>query len=338
MIRRYLALFLATLVLFIWTGAAFAQVPTAGTVNASANVRSGPGTTNAVVGGLTPGTSVTISGCNTDCSWYQIGPDRWIAAFLVTTTSVTPQPTASAPSAPAAAPTPTSPAAAPTTEQGYIDFLNRTADAYNNATDRLMNQFDLIVQNPENLNDGWFIDTTAIISAIRSKHAEIRAQVVPARFAAAHAELVTAMKHYDNAMVLILQAMGSLDGSKLQAAIPELIAGNAAVDRFNAGLEALGYIRIPESEASNPTPNQSANPAASSCTQATRSSNLRAGPGTNYSVVGNAQSGQCLTITGRTAAGDWYRLSSGHWIAAFLVRNAPALDSIPVVETVQANI
>lgn len=344
MMRRYLALLLATLALFVWTGAAFAQVPTAGTVNARANVRSGPGTTNAVVGSLTPGTSVTISSCNTDCSWYQIGPDRWIAAFLVTTTRAAPQPTASAPSAPAAAPTPTNPTAAPATEQGYIDFLNRSADAYNNATDRLENQFDAVIQNAENLNDGWFVDTTAIISGIRSMHGEIRAQVVPARFAAVHAELVTAMTHYDQAMVLILQAFGSLDGSKLQAAIPELIAGNAAVDRFNAGLEALGYVRIPESEDS--TPNQSASPsatpsaspAASNCTQATRSSNLRAGPGTNYGVAGSAQPGQCLTITGRTAAGDWYRLSSGQWIAAFLVRNAPALDSIPVIEAVQANL
>src|SRR5690242_4809107 len=125
MIRRYFALLLATLALFICFSAALAQAPTAGTVNARANVRSGPGTNNAVVGSLTPGTSVTISGCNTDCSWYQIGPDRWIAAFLVTTTSAAPQPTASAPSAPAAAPTPATPAAAPTTDQGYVDFLNR---------------------------------------------------------------------------------------------------------------------------------------------------------------------------------------------------------------------
>ena len=342
MIRRYLALILATLALFIWSGAAFAQAPTAGTVNARANIRSGPGTTNAVVGSLTPGTSVTISGCNTDCSWYQLGPDRWIAAFLVTTTSATPQPTASVPSAPAAAPTPTRPAAAPTTEQGYIDFLNRSADAYNNATDRLWNQFDAVIQNAENLNDGWFLDTTAIISGIRSMHGEIRAQVVPARFAAVHAELVTAMTYNDRAMILILEAFGSRDGSKLQAAIPELIAGDAAIDRFNAGLEALGYIRVPESEDSTPIPNQSAspsaNPGASSCTQATRSSNLRSGPGTNYGVAGSAQPGQCLTITGRTAAGDWYRLSNGRWIAAFLVRNAPALDGIPVIEAVQANL
>jgi hypothetical protein len=184
-----------------------------------------------------------------------------------------------------------------------------------------------------------FIDTTAIISAIRSMHAEIRAQVVPARFAAVHAELVTAMTYYDRAMILVLEAMGSLDGSKLQAAVSELIAGDAAIDRFNAGLDAMGIIRVPASGDSNPSSNQSTSPSsnqgsntgASNCTQATRSSNLRSGPGTNYSVVGNAQPGQCLTITGRTAAGDWYQLSNGHWIAAFLVRNAPTLDSIPVI-------
>lgn len=73
--------------------------------------------------------------------------------------------------------------------------------------------------------------------------------------------------------------------------------------------------------------------------------NLRSGPGTDYDVVGQAAAGQALDLVGRNAAGDWYQLANGAWIAAFLVTGtvgdvavvaAPALPtsvSEPVVST-----
>lgn len=51
--------------------------------------------------------------------------------------------------------------------------------------------------------------------------------------------------------------------------------------------------------------------------------NLRAGPGTEYAVVGQAQAGQTLEIVARNGAGDWYQLVDGTWIVGFLVDNAP---------------
>ncbi len=47
--------------------------------------------------------------------------------------------------------------------------------------------------------------------------------------------------------------------------------------------------------------------------------NLRAGPGVTYALVGKAAAGQTVTIAGKNASGDWYHLSNGQWIAAFLV-------------------
>ena len=72
----------------------------AGVVNADSNVRSGPGTEFLTVGGLKTGTSVTILGADSQRTWYRIGKDEWIAAFLVTTQepsipSGTPYPTPS---------------------------------------------------------------------------------------------------------------------------------------------------------------------------------------------------------------------------------------------------
>ncbi len=55
-----------------------------------------------------------------------------------------------------------------------------------------------------------------------------------------------------------------------------------------------------------------------------QNSNLRAGPGVGYAIVGKAPIGSVLTIVGANAAGDWLQLDTGQWIAAFLVKlNAP---------------
>lgn len=66
---------------------------------------------------------------------------------------------------------------------------------------------------------------------------------------------------------------------------------------------------------------------ASSSGTVKRNANLRAGPGTNYALVGTAVTGQTLTITDQTPAGDWYHLADGSWIAAFLVGVATANSS-----------
>jgi hypothetical protein len=59
-------------------------------------------------------------------------------------------------------------------------------------------------------------------------------------------------------------------------------------------------------------------------------SNLRAGPGTDYPIVGSADAGSVLDIVGQNADGTWLILANGSWIAAFLVNNAP--QDLPVVE------
>ncbi len=57
--------------------------------------------------------------------------------------------------------------------------------------------------------------------------------------------------------------------------------------------------------------------------------NLRAGPGTDYAIVGSALAGTPLDIHARTTAGDWLLLTSGAWIRSDLVDNVPS--SIPIV-------
>lgn len=80
-------------------------------------------------------------------------------------------------------------------------------------------------------------------------------------------------------------------------------------------------------------------PVAPSGPIANRNSNLRAGPSTSFAIVGSAREGQSLELISRNAAGTWYQLQGGAWIAAFLVNNAPTLpvaQSLPTVAPTQA--
>jgi hypothetical protein len=68
-----------------------------------------------------------------------------------------------------------------------------------------------------------------------------------------------------------------------------------------------------------------------------RSANLRAGPSTKYAIVGGAPAGTIVRIAGTNKAGDWYHLSNGRWIAAFLVDlDGTGAASASVIEPVTA--
>jgi len=59
--------------------------------------------------------------------------------------------------------------------------------------------------------------------------------------------------------------------------------------------------------------------------------NLRAGPGTEFDVIGGTITGQAINIVGRNADGTWFRLDNGGWVFAALVANPPPLESVPVL-------
>lgn len=78
--------------LSVWS-ALSAQSPTfpaTGTVNHVANLRSGPGTDSSIVRSVQPSTTVTVTACNADCTWYELEENVWIAAFLVDTDATVP--------------------------------------------------------------------------------------------------------------------------------------------------------------------------------------------------------------------------------------------------------
>ena len=59
--------------------------------------------------------------------------------------------------------------------------------------------------------------------------------------------------------------------------------------------------------------------------------NLRAGPGTDFELVGGTITGAELDIVGRNTDGSWYLLSNGGWVSGTLVVNPPANEDVDVV-------
>lgn len=71
--------------------------------------------------------------------------------------------------------------------------------------------------------------------------------------------------------------------------------------------------------------------------------NLRAGPGVTHAIIGAVRAGQLATIT--DYEGEWYQLSTGEWIAKFLVKAtaesrvvAFRLEDAPAVANRSANL
>lgn len=83
-----------------------------------------------------------------------------------------------------------------------------------------------------------------------------------------------------------------------------------------------------------PTLQPTATPAAP-VALASGETNLRAGPGTEYPVIGALASGQSLEITGKNQAGTWWQLKTADgetvWIIADRVETTGLVDSVAVV-------
>jgi hypothetical protein len=90
-----------------------------------------------------------------------------------------------------------------------------------------------------------------------------------------------------------------------------------------------------------PMPTQTASPSVAMPQQATtpvlgivnQDANLRSGPGTDHAIIGGIGTGQQVNIVATNAAGDWYLLDGGKWIAAFLVDGTPTAPTISDSET-----
>lgn len=261
-------------------------------VNADANLRSGPGSTFDRVGGAGFNTEVTVVGKFATDNWYLLDTGAWIFGELLASAPDVPEVNADGtPVGSTPAPS-TEPAPAPTTAPG-----------------------------------------ATAASPTANTIANLRA--APNTSAA-----VTGSTTVGQALVLVGKNAAG-DWLKLDSGswiFAELV-DNAPADLPVASEDTLassgtaGDVAQPEATTPITTPltateTVSTTTPAGETTAATDpvtngDSNLRAGPGQSFDIVGSVLTGTTLTIIGRNEAGDWLKLENGAWIFGELVANAP---------------
>lgn len=424
---RILPLVLALAMLFGVVHFAHAQTPTSGTVNSSANVRSGPSTLYAVVGSLAAGEQIEIIGCNATCTWYEIGTARWVSASLVTAHVVAPTPTAQ----PAITASPITIVSWNVESGGALQSIvadriaafqdvdiwglsevnaidaefyefgaeegeNTNFDALLGTTgraDRLLLLWDaerfarvnsgemlvigetgraplwvqlreqatglefiVMVNHLHRSNDGirhrqatalntWAAGQTLPVIAVGDYNFDWNLPNGDADHDRGYdnlvansvwewvrpAELVTTQCSgwpcsYNSILDFVFVAGPARDWNIASEIV--VTENDFPDDNTTPDHRPVMAVIMPDGVVTAPEVSHTPSPA---CPQAANNANLRAGPGTEYGVVGSVQQGQCITITGRTEVGDWFQLSSGNWIASLLVSNQPSMDAIPVV-------
>lgn len=106
--------------------------------------------------------------------------------------------------------------------------------------------------------------------------------------------------------------------------------GDYSLQIKSAGTWAIEAIEPPPAAASSRLPPTPIPP----LVQAKKNVNLRAGPGTNYDIVGALSPGQSFPITGRTADSAWWQIivnDSPAWVAASVVTALNTTQDIQIV-------
>ena len=265
--------------------------PLSGIVNSNANLRAGPGTNFAVVGGARAGETVDVIGCNAACDWYELPNARWVAAFLVDLQA--------------------RPPGDPAQVASVVD-----GDTIEVLLDGVTYRLRYIGMDAPELSEDWGDQAAAANAAL------VDGQTV-------YLETdVSDTDPFGRLLRHVWLADGTLVGEDLvrqgyayAASYPPDVKYQERIGLAQeAALEAeRGFW----GEAVTPIPTPTVPTRSQSLPTVNTTANLRAGPGTNYAVIGGATIGQRLDLTGRNAAGDWVALSDGAWIAARLVDNVP---------------
>lgn len=113
---------------------------------------------------------------------------------------------------------------------------------------------------------------------------------------------------------------------EIDIVFPAAALGDVPAD-VNAGPDA------PPAPTDEGTTDTAPSAPAEACTATVNANaNLRAGPGTNFDVVGSAAAGQAVTVSGQNGTGDWYQLwfedDSPPWIAGFLLNNLACPEGV----------
>ena len=192
-----------------------------------ANVRAGPGTYYETVGFLEPGDMAVITGRYED--WFQIdyeGRDAWVAGWTVTAKDADNVPQVAAPSEDAVL---RYQSALVTISQAYSDIMTEIAELSNAASEN-----PLVV-----LNEDWRSSTATALATLLSLGDEVRALAPPDGWQGVHAEMLSAVGHFQTMVDLSTEGLDKYDAALLRLAADELQLGNEALQRAVSEAERL---------------------------------------------------------------------------------------------------
>lgn len=174
-----------------------------------------------------------------------------------------------------------------------------------------------LFQNPRLDDQEWIINVAVEITSMRTAHENLTQLVPPSGMAHIHKAILDATGDCAASTDYLTTGIDHRDVEALNKA-KELIT--------SCGSKIVTASKLIERRPGDPRKLRST---------VNQNANLRAGPGTDYPKIGSAAAGTTLTIIGRNEAGDWLMIErpdgSRAWIAAFLVDNAPNLDSLPIM-------
>jgi len=290
--------------------AAQAKAGKVNTPGSTLNVRSGPGTNNAVIGSLSHNAAVTITGESS--GWYKItysGKDGYVSAAFVILDGQTPQ---------------TPPA--PQTKTVYVNTPGSALNVRNGAGTNFavlgtLKHAEKVTVTDHN-NDWYkltFGGTTGYISRSFTQESAPAAAAPPA------SSQKTAYVNTPGSTLNVRAGAGtnfSILGSLKHGEKITVTEENSAWYRitFNGKTAYVSRSFVSDSQ-----PSGGASAGSPSQTAGTVNSptglNVRSGPGTNYSIVGGLSNGTKVTITGQS--GSWYKIKFGSteaWVSASFIK------------------
>jgi len=227
-----------------------------GTVSKGANLRSGPGTTYAIVGKATQGEAVTITDKNAAGDWYQLDTGEWIAAFLVTL-DATPGATAT----PKATTMPTKQITqaeihSDPIAQTYIAGIVEATDFFSTGATVIGERFTAASTNPSLIfTDRWKLAVAGALVNLQISSETLRTLEPPVYFSGVHDDILEMADHIDNTVVFVTEGIDELDADKLTLGVTEMSLVSQFANSAQAKMEA-----IMAAAAAAPTPTKTSTP------------------------------------------------------------------------------
>ncbi len=208
------------------------------------------------------------------------------------------------------------------------DYLSTAKNAVDTLSGALGTLSELTI-DPKLDDRDWKMLVAVQAAAIELSYQNLLKLTPPTELADFHSVIVDAARDCNTGKDYFLEGIDNLDANSLEKATSmigscgtKMREGRTLLDSY---AETQGTQTPVRKTSTEEKPNQGK-------TTVNAGANLRAGPGTNYAKVGGAKEGDIVELIAKNEAGDWYKLASGAWIAAFLVNNAPT--DLPVVSDI----